>query len=535
MSGALLPKIFLNSDYPQLPAGRKVLTVGAAGRQYTDCQSAVNAARPGDEVVIDARYVCPTRLTLPDKGNSEYYIVIRTANVANLPPEGKRVSKSDVSNLAVIETKDEEYALGVAGLPPDSKTLTAPNHYYLLGLEIRVNPKLIGRNEHIVKLSNGGKSLDQLPQNIVIARSWIHGNPDQEIKRGIALNGLRISLVDSILEDIHQHNASSQGIAAWDAAVGPYKITNNEFAVAGAALLIGWEASITNLIPSDIEVRKNLFHKLDAWRQPVTSNSGLTGYWSLSETIILRSVQRILFDGNTFENDWSRSTTGAYYLGRPFYFSPAGYGQTWARVQDVTISNNLMHDIPGGFLISYQDRTMPEVIVQRVQIENNIAYNLDPKNQGGFIFLQGQAKGPVAFNHNTFLSSPNSPPITIMGDQNGIFGQLTFINNIINDQGAGILGLGSPGSGAQSLAAQFPSIVFHHNALSGQLPSNYIGYNSDNAFPANLGTIGFSADVSAGIFDFQVLQLQSSSPYFNAASDGSSIGANILRLKEALR
>jgi hypothetical protein len=534
MSGAILPKIYINSDYPLLPPAHRVLTVGTSGRNFTDCQSAVNAAAPGDEVVIDARFVCG-RLVLPDKGNTEYYIVIRTANLAALPAEGTRISKKDAANLAVIETRDDGYAVGIADISSTSSATSGANHYYLLGLEIRVNPGVNVINSNIVKLRNAGKKLEQLPHDIVIARSWIHGNPNQEVRRGIDLNGLRMSLIDSIVEDIHRHGQSSQGIASWDASVGPYKITNNEFAVAGAALLIGWESSIPNLICSDIEVRKNLIHKLDAWRQPVTSNTGATGYWVFNESIILRSVQRILLDGNTFMNDFARIPASSNYIGRAFYFSPSGFGQSWARVQDVTVTNNIMHDIPGGFFIRYRDESLPEVVTQRIHIENNVAYNLDPTGERGFIWLEGQAAGSVVFNHNTFLSKPNSPPIAIMADKYGSYGQFAFTNNIINDQGAGVLGWGLAGNGAQALNALFPSVVFDHNALAGQLPVNYAGYNANNAFPADLGAIGFTVDVSAGIFDFHALQLKASSPYANAASDGANMGANIQRVSDAVK
>src|SRR5690349_3665562 len=89
-----LPKVFIDSSFPKLPADRKILTVGAKGRQFTSCQAAVNAARPGDEVVIDAGYIC-RNLVLTDKGDSQDYIVIRTANLSSLPPEGSRISREN--------------------------------------------------------------------------------------------------------------------------------------------------------------------------------------------------------------------------------------------------------------------------------------------------------------------------------------------------------------------------------------------------------------------------------------------------------
>jgi hypothetical protein len=430
----------------------------------------------------------------------------------------------------VLETSSYQFAVGVEDVPSGSTALISPNHYYLLGLEIRVNPNSKTKNGYIVKLRKSASRLEDLPHDIVIARSWIHGNPLQEVRTGIDLNGLRISVVDSIIEEIHLHNETSEGIAAWDAAAGPYKITNNEFAVAGVGILLGWQTSIPGLIPSDIEVRGNNFHKLDVWKQPVTSNLGLSGYWFLGNPVVLRSAQRVLFDGNTFSNDWAQVTPNASYMGHAFYFRPNGFDQSWARVQDITITNNIMHDVGGGFAISYQDPNLPEVVTQRVTIENNIAYNLDPKNTAGFIWLQGQAQGPIGFNHNTFLSRPNSLPMMIMGETDGSFNQLTFTNNIINDEGSGILGLSSPGSGGKSLAAQFPSIVFRKNVMAGQLASNYIGYAEMNYFPNDLAAIGFAKDISSGIFDLRDLQLLPSSPYSRAATDGTDIGANILKL-----
>lgn len=526
---AALPKIFLNSNYPQLSRNHKILTVGAQGRQFTNCQSAVDAAVPGDEVVIDAGFIC-YNLVLPDKGESTEFIVIRTADLSSLPPEGTRISRENASHLAVLETSSYQFAVGVEDVPSGSNAVISPNHYYLIGLEIRVNPKSKAKNGYIVKLRKAASKLEDLPHDIVIARSWIHGNPDQEVRTGVELNGLRISVVDSIIEEVHLHDETSEGIAAWDAAAGPYKITNNEIAVAGIGLLLGWQSSIPDLIPSDIEVRGNHFHKLDAWRQPVTSNLGLKGYWAFGNPVVLRSAQRTLFDANLFTNDWSRIPSTSNYMGHVFSLKPNGFDQPWARVQDITIIHNIMHDVGGGFEISYQDPNLPEVITQRVRIENNIAYHLDPQNNAGFIWLEGQSAGPVAFNHNTFLSRASGLPVMIMGKANGTFGPFIFTNNLIYDQGSGVLGLGSPGNGTQSLATQFPEVVFDHNVLAGQLPSHYTGYTTTNYFPSQLSDIGFTMDPSSGPIDFRNLQLLPSSPYYRAGSDGADIGANVLEI-----
>lgn len=534
MSGPVaLPKVFIDSSFPQLRNDRKILTVGKKGRNFTDCQSAVNAASPGDEVVIDAGYVC-MHLVLPDKGDSSDYVVIRSSDVTALPPEGQRLSREDAAHLAIIETRNYEFAVGVEDVPSGSRAVISPNHYYLLGLEMRVSAKSTQKNGYIVKLRKEASSLADMPHDIVIARSWIHGNPGQEVRTGIDMNGLRISVVDSIIEDVHLHNETSEAIAAWDAAAGPYKITNNEFAVAGVGLLLGWQSSVSGLIPSDIEVRGNYFHKLDTWRQPVTGNTGLSGHWFFGNPIVLRSAQRVLFDGNTIANDWAQIPEGSNYMGHAFWIVPNGFDQPWARVQDITITNNVLHDVGGGFGILYQDPSLPEVIVQRVLIENNVAYNLDPKNRAGFIYLGGEAKGAVTFNHNTFLSRENSSPAMIVAEEKGVFDQLTFTNNIFYDTGAGILGATSQTRGSQALTTQFPNVLLRNNVFAGQDAAAYAGYTATNFFPADLVSVGFTANPATAGNDYRSLMLTPSSPYYRAGADGTDIGADVMKIRNAV-
>ena len=62
-----------------------------------------------------------------------------------------------------------------------------------------------------------------------------------------------------------------------------------------------------------------------------------------------------------------------------------------------------------------------------------------------------------------------------------------------------------------------------------------MGYNSGNYFPVDMTAIGFVADPTNGITDYHTLALSPSSPYHNAATDGTDIGANILNIDAAAK
>src|ERR1044072_2547112 len=83
-SGPELPRVFLDTHYTPPPGG--IITVAAGG----DFQSALNAARPGDTIVLQAAATYttpPDGFVLPNKSGAEW-IVIKNSNTDALPAEG---------------------------------------------------------------------------------------------------------------------------------------------------------------------------------------------------------------------------------------------------------------------------------------------------------------------------------------------------------------------------------------------------------------------------------------------------------------
>ena len=73
---------------PRLDAA--TLTVNAGG----DLQGAIDAARPGDTILIAAGAVFTGNYTLPDKGGSTYITIRSAASDASLPAAGVRIDPS---------------------------------------------------------------------------------------------------------------------------------------------------------------------------------------------------------------------------------------------------------------------------------------------------------------------------------------------------------------------------------------------------------------------------------------------------------
>ena len=92
------------------------------------------------------------------------------------------------------------------------------------------------------------------------------GNDAGNYRRGVALNGVRLAVIDSYLSNFHDANTDSQSIAGWNGP-GPFKIVNNFLEAASENIMFGGgDPAIADLVPSDIDVRRNLSTKRLSWR-----------------------------------------------------------------------------------------------------------------------------------------------------------------------------------------------------------------------------------------------------------------------------
>src|SRR2546421_3483310 len=266
----------------------------------------------------------------------------------------------------------------------------------------------------------------------------------------------------------------------------------------------GAAPTTTNLVPPDIEIRHNLFSKPLTWKEGDPSYAGTP--WSVKNLLEFKIAQRVLIDGNEFKNNWPASQQGWAILFTPRAESGAA---PQAVVQDVTFTNNVVHDVAMGFDLTGSD-SAPDNKQRtfRIAVRNNLFYAVNGSSfgPGNFITLTANGIPDLSFDHNTVLDTGD----IINTDAATPSANFVFQNHIIphNDYGvASPKGVGNP-----TLNNYFPGAVFQKNVI---VTSQWASlYPQDNFFPASLDQIGF-VDLAGKNF-----RLSSSSAFKDAATDG---------------
>src|SRR4029079_254562 len=179
-------------------------------------------------------------------------------------------------------------------------------------------------------------SADALPHDLIVDRSYLHGDPQKGSRRGLALHASRAAVVDSYFADFKEAGADSQAIGGWNGP-GPYTIQNNYLEAAGENVMFGGaHPSSPNLVPSDIAIRQNYMSKQLAWR----SQS-----WVVKNLLELKNAQRVVIDSNLLENNWEAAQPGFAVV-----FTPRNQDgpAPWAVVQDVQFTNNVFRHVAAG-------------------------------------------------------------------------------------------------------------------------------------------------------------------------------------------
>src|SRR4029079_17387724 len=103
---------------------------------------------------------------------------------------------------------------GVAGAPAFT-TAPGAHHFRLQFLEI-VSTYAANQIVELGSADSSQNSLSAVPHDLIIDRCYIHGDPDNGQKRGIALNTASTSIVNSYISDIKSGTEDAQAIAGWN-------------------------------------------------------------------------------------------------------------------------------------------------------------------------------------------------------------------------------------------------------------------------------------------------------------------------------
>jgi hypothetical protein len=467
-----------------------------------------NIAMPGDTLVLDAGATFVGPITLPNKPGDQW-ITIESSALDRLPGPGQRVSPEDAVFMPKIVSP------GLAA--PALETAPGAHHYRLVGIEFlpQTPDAFLYDLIDLGDGSNAQSSLDRVPHDLTLDQCYIHAWPQQDLKRGIALNSAETSILDSYLADFKSVGQDSQAIAGWNGP-GPYTIENNYLEAAGENVLFGGDVAwIPNLVPSNIQIVNNEFSKPLSWKADDPSFAGTD--WTVKNLLELKNADQVMIEGNLFENSWTAAQDGYAIL----FTVRDQYGAVpWAEVDNVTFEDNVIAHVGAVFDISGAD-TGPSGRTDGILIQNNLFEDIDEAWGNGDLMQIADGSNDIVVDHNTAF--PNHTIVEVDGVPSTGF---VFENNIMSYGLYGIKG-SDRASGSDTLDQYLPGAIVTHNILAGQ-PDQATLYPSGNFFPESLNDVGF-VDLAGGNY-----RLAASSPYAGAGTDGNDLGADLDALLAAM-
>jgi hypothetical protein len=472
-------------------------------------QAALNAAQPGDTIVLEAGATYMGTFTLPLKGGSSTsYITIQSSRLAELPAAGQRVAPAHSSLMPKLVSPGS----GGAAI----MTAAAAHHYQLIGIEIAPATATTFVYD-LVSFGEGGYTqltLGAVPHHLILDRCYIHPYPEQSLKRGIALNSASTEILSSYIAGFKAVGQDSQAIAGWNGP-GPYRIINNYLEAAGENVMFGGSPSaIPNLVPSDIEIRRNHFFKPFTWMIGHPTYAGTP--WSVKNLFELKTGRRVVIDGNVFENNWAHSQSGFAIL-----FNTINDTGSWARIEDITFTNNIVRHSGQGFNIRGHDAIGSQA--SRITIRNNLFDDINSVKWGGDgrLFQIGEGVIDIVINHNTAIH--NALVVSAYGLPSSGF---VYTNNLTRHNAYGVFGDGGY-IGTAALNQYYPGWTFTHNVLA-QLPSDVSSaqYPANNLFPSSFNALF----VNAANGNYRLAQ---NSPFRGGATDKKDIGCDFNELEAA--
>ena len=558
---AQLPIVTIDAAMANSPAPGTVITVNSTG----NLQTALNTAECGQTIQLQAGATFTGTFTLPAKNcNLNQWIIIRTSSPDSaLPVEGQRATPcyAGVTSLpgrpAYSCSNPQNVLAKVEQLSPGDgpfRLAGSANFYRFVGLEITRAAGIKGPAALISLLGTA--------DHIIVDRSWLHGNAQDETSDGVELSGgTNMAVVDSYFSDFHciavtgtctDAHAVSGGVS--DTQDGPFLIQDNFLEASGEAVMFGGgPATETH---TDIEIMGNHFWKPWQWMQ---GNPGFVGGadgrpFIVKNHLELKNAVRVLVEANLLENSWGGfSQDGAGILLTPknqHTLSGANVCPI-CRVTDITLRYSRVSHAGAGIqlatvLSGNGEGGAPALSGTRWSLHDLVFDDLNKKYVGGggaFEIINAWPKNPVntvTINHVTAFPDPTSH-VMITGNvaPNQSMYAFVFTNNLVL---TGQFPIWNAGGGPESCAYEdvpvtsitkcFTTVTFGNNGLIGS-PTQYppSDWPTGNMFPANPEAVEFVNYNNGNGGNYELLP---TSPYKNLGTDGKDLGADIVGLNAAL-
>jgi biofilm PGA synthesis N-glycosyltransferase PgaC len=472
-----------------LPEATRTVSVPAGA----SLQAALDAARLGDTLVLDAGAVYRGPFRLPKKSGSGW-IVLRSSALDRLPA-GTRVTPAMAPGMPKLVSASG----AVIAADPGA------HHYRLTGLEIAPAPGVFLRS--LVDLGSNATDLPALPHHIVVDRCYLHGDPRRGARRGVALNSRHTAIVDSHFADFKEEGGDSQAIGGWNGP-GPFRIANNYLEAAGENVMFGGaDPAIADLVPADIEITGNHLAKPLRWKADDPRFEGVQ--WSIKNLFELKNARRVHVSGNLFEHNWPQAQNGFAIL---FTVRNQDGHAPWSVVEDVLFSGNIVRHVAAGINILGHDDNHPSRQTSRITIADNVFADVGGAWGHGRLFQLLDGTRDVIIDHNTAFQTGS----LLFGGDGRPHSGFVFQNNIAPAGPHGIAGSGT-GPGAESLARYFPGAIVRRNLFVG---GSTKAFPDDNYFPSQLKDVGLAPQRQGDSFS------KLAARYAGLGTDGRDPGAS---------
>ena len=450
-----------------------------------DFQAALDRAKPGDTILLQAGATFRGGFKLPNKRGKEFITIRTSASDAQLPPPDTRIDPKRYADLLpkIVPTAGVEPAILASG---------GAHHYRFIGIEFA--PTRDGLY-NIIQIGTGEEtSLEELPHNIEFDRVYLRGDPSVGQRRGIAANGRYLKISNSYFSDFKREGEESQAIAIW-ATDGHIEIINNYLEASAESILFGGAENRMQLVAGDCLIRGNHLNKPLKWRNEK---------WTVKNFFEIKSGRRIKFENNLMTNNWAQAQEGTGVL-----FRTGTDSGEQAVVEDIEFNNNIMRGSGSAINIFGGEGKGG----RNLTIRNNLFTDISAKKYDGRgFFILSTAFDNVRIENNTVIHDgsitiAHGEPVT----------NFVFRNNIVFNNEYGFFGDGGT-IGKATLNKYFPKAVVSNNIIIGGSESDN---GSSNLYPASIKQLAF---VNAENGDYR---LATDNRYLSRKVESEPIGANL--------
>ena len=501
-----------------------VWTVASGGA----LQSALNAAQPGDWVVLSSGVVYPGKLVLPPKSGSNHnpiYVVNSAIYSGTFAyPVGTRATSS--VGQAIIR---DPTGLDTVPLLQTSGTQSSGWRFSGITFDYPTVGSVTQYSTFILLGDPAEPVLANYPSNFVFDRCRVLGQPLLSMRSGIWINASNVMVSDSQFLDQGAivPTSDSQGVRIWHASQNVL-ITNNEIAGATESAVVGGMDG--NPFPptkmaNDVTIERGWHHHLD-YQNPLhpSWNSQSYNTKNLGEQ---KGGYRILWQNLVLSNHLGQDQQHPLTIK-----GNLGSSQAIQNVHDVVMRNIKFVDCMAGLFVRGFDDNPNSGGLQRVGLFNSAMYGardtvtISPRILDYEGFLRN-----VELDRITMLLTGGNASIAVTQYVSGeIKANIRITNSILGAYygigipgGTGPGGTGGPWYGLDDQNISGEHIINNNIIVSPANTNPYAAFGTNTVVTASVG-VGFT---SYNNLSTDNLILSGSSPFKGTGPGGTDPGCNI--------